>query len=215
MKDYKLNDFYEKYKNSKDLERLGFGTLYKMYGGKREVDSFSIEMVWYLSSVLYIDAAQKQFREKELKYERELVKLKDEKEQGILEQRFKEEVIEDFSRYFVTCLFNLKHYYDIDYERTRVNNTFDNFEIMDSNDHIFIKGSVCLHYHFAIAEILKKIRSIYIELYYNQRKQSHDTYMYMVDDYKLNTLDMHLCHYVYNTKLQIKERYFPESKLGV
>ena len=32
MFDYKLNDFYDRYKKSKDLERVAFGTLYKMYG---------------------------------------------------------------------------------------------------------------------------------------------------------------------------------------
>ena len=213
MFDYKLNDFYDKYKKSKDLERLAFGTLYKMYGGKRDVDSYSMEMVWYLSSVIYIDLAQKQLREKELKHEKELSKLWIEKEKKELEQKFKEEVMDDFSRYFITCLFNLKHYYDIDYRKEKVNNTFDNYEIFNSNYQLFVKGSVCLHYNYAIAEILKNIRKIYIELYYNQRKQSYDTYTFMVDDYKLGNLDMNLWHYIYNTKLQIKERNYPENKL--
>ena len=212
MIEYKLNDFYEKYKKSKDLERLAFATLYKMYGGKREVDNFSIEMVWYLFSLIYMDLAQKGYRDKELKLERELSKLYIEEEKRDLKNKFNCDFIDDFSRYFITCLFNLRHYFNIDYKKERKNNTFDGYEIMGSNGQIFIEFSVCLHPNYAMGEILKILRRIYIELYYNQKKQSYDTYTYLVNEYKLIDLDMKLWHYIYNTKLQIKERFYPENK---
>lgn len=207
MFDYKLTDFYEKYKNSKGLERIAFGTLYKIYGGKKNIDSYSVEMVWYLSSLVYMDAANKQYREKVLKFEKELNKLWIDKERNKLEDDFKKESFDFYSRCFVTCLFNLKHYYDIEYDTEKKDNSWYIYNIFGS-DGLFVSGSVYLIRDYAQGECMKGLRKIFIELHGCNNGE-------WVKDYELANVDMNLWHYIYNTKLIIKERDFPKVKYSM
>lgn len=207
MIEYKLNDFYDKYKKVNGLERIAFGTLYKMYGGKRKVDSYSIEMVWYLSTLVYMDAANKLYRDKVLKYEREYNRLQMTNEKNKLEKEFKKDSFDFYSRCFITCLFNLKHYFDIDYETEKRDNSWYIYNIFGSNG-LFVSGSACLMKEYAQGESLKGFRKIFIELYGCNKGE-------WIKDYDLANVDMNLWHYIYNTKLQIKERDFPEIKYKI
>ena len=57
MTNYTLTDIYEMYRKEIGLKRELFGTLYKIYGGKKRIDSYSKEMYYYLSAMLFLKYA--------------------------------------------------------------------------------------------------------------------------------------------------------------
>ena len=57
MTNYTLTDIYEMYQKEFGLKRELFGTLYKIYGGKKRIDSYSKEMYYYLSAMIFLKYA--------------------------------------------------------------------------------------------------------------------------------------------------------------
>lgn len=66
-----LTTIYENYNNTKGIKREGYATLYKMYDGKKEVDSFNVIMRLYLYSVERIDRAYENYRKLQMKHSQE------------------------------------------------------------------------------------------------------------------------------------------------
>ena len=167
--------------------------------------SYSLEMVWYLSSLVYMDVANKQFRKVELDFEKDYNKLWIPKEKEECEKTFKKVAFECYCNYFISCLSNLKHYYAIEYETEKRDNCWYIYNIFGENSSFFVNGSACLMYSYGSGEVQRALRKIFIELYGCNTGE-------WVKDYDLANVDMNLWHYIYNTKLIIKERDYPKNK---
>lgn len=56
---YTLTDIYAKYKEEIGIKRDLYGTLYKIYGGKKNIDSYTKEMYFYLRSMHILEGLSK------------------------------------------------------------------------------------------------------------------------------------------------------------
>ena len=65
MTNYTLTDIYEMYRKEIGLKRELFGTLYRIYGGKKRIDSDSKEMYYYLSAMIFLKYANNRLSKNE------------------------------------------------------------------------------------------------------------------------------------------------------
>ena len=68
---YGLNEIYAQYEKAVGIKRELFGCLYKMYGGKKEIQDYSMESLWYIAVLDRMNSVDLKHRDKRLKFEKE------------------------------------------------------------------------------------------------------------------------------------------------
>ena len=199
---YGLNEIYAQYEKAVGIKRELFGCLYKMYGGKKEVSYYSMETLWYLSVLDRMNSIDLKYRDKRLKFEKEVTKV-DNKKLKELEKKFREESFEFYRQAFISCLFWLKHYYNIKYE-TKKDKIKVSYIIMDGNGDILYQGVLNLMFTYESGQIHKELNTIYNLL--------KDMKGLRLKESVIQSAMNETLHIMFNTKLKIKDYCVPKFK---
>lgn len=200
MLNYGLNDIYSQYEKTMGIRRELFGCLYKMYGGKKEIDSFSFETLWYIIVLDGMEKFNSDFKEKRLKFEKEFVKAENKK--GI-KKKFERESFEYYWLSFFSCVCWLTYYYNIKYEN-RKDKTKISYMIMDINNDVIYQSSFDLMYAYEAEQIHNELIKIYNFL--------KETKGLRLKDSVIQSATKDVLYIMSNTKLKIKEYFIPEFK---
>lgn len=156
-----LTTIYEDYINANGIKREGYATLYKMYGGKKVVDSEDIVMRLYLLGIERLDRAYENFRKLQIQHSKELNTVKVDTE---LKEKYEKEETDFYIKRIQSVLIydcyvtGWKLSEDIDY----ANKTYS-FELTSSNG-AKIKGSITLMPQYLIGSIQTNLISIYAQM---------------------------------------------------
>ena len=156
-----LTTIYEDYINANGIKREGYATLYKMYGGKKVVDSEDIVMRLYLLGIERLDRAYENFRKLQIQHSKELNTVKVDTE---LKEKYEKEETDFYIKRIQSVLIydcyvtGWKLSEDIDY----ANKTYS-FELTSSNG-AKIKDRITLMPQYLIGSIQTNLISIYAQM---------------------------------------------------
>lgn len=156
-----LTTIYEDYINANGIKREGYATLYKMYGGKKVVDSEDIVMRLYLLGIERLDRAYENFRKLQIQHSKELNTVKVDTE---LKEKYEKEETDFYIKRIQSVLIydcyvtGWKLSEDIDY----ANKTYS-FELTSSNG-AKIKDRIILMPQYLIGSIQTTLISIYAQM---------------------------------------------------
>lgn len=156
-----LTTIYEDYINANGIKREGYATLYKMYGGKKVVDSEDIVMRLYLLGIERLDRAYEKFRKLQIQHSKELNTVKVDTE---LKEKYEKEETDFYIKRIQSVLIydcyvtGWKLSEDIDY----ANKTYS-FELTSSNG-AKIKDRIILMPQYLIGSIQTTLISIYAQM---------------------------------------------------
>lgn len=155
-----LTEIYSKYENAKGFRREEYGTLYKMFGGKKKVPEYSMEMYWYLSSLERMQRACKVYREKLYNFEKAKFST-DEKDLDKIQEEYNTVIFDFFKRSFTSCLNYLSHCFNVKVGVKKEGVSLGYWVVL-SNGYPLINSSVILTEYYVLGDIYKEINNIFI-----------------------------------------------------
>lgn len=164
MKDYKLTELFEEYSKSNGLLKEAYGTIYKMYGGKKEIPEYSVEMDWFLSAIERFNRAYKKYRTIEMNRDKELQGTIDEELKTELIRKYNQERFEFFESRFKSILVYLEYRYNVKTGTKKENGLHLGYWVVLKNGRPLINSTIYLSDTYGFGDTHKAIIDIFVEL---------------------------------------------------